>query len=200
MVVAPKEKLVVIEDVVVDVVDSKAVEVDVVEVVAAEDVVVHSVDAKITTAAAAVTTIQTEDTTITQLAILDLVAMLDTTTTSNHKQLVAIMVVVMAVVMEQTRVNSKGDGIKTKVVVVETDTSPTRSISKAYPTPREHFVFTCVLQNNVARTVVVNTPCTERSLPYIPIVEKLAALYTLYTVALSGACYLNVYHFLMQGF
>merc|ERR1712183_702485 len=101
--------------------------------------VVHSVDAKTTiTTVAAVTTIQTEeDTTITQPAILDSVAMLATTTTNNHKQLVAIMVVVM----EPTRVNNnKGDGIKTKVV--ETDTSLTRSISKAYPTLRENFVFT----------------------------------------------------------
>merc|ERR1712168_649499 len=121
-----------------------------------------------------------EDTTITQQAILDLVAMLDKTTTSNHKQLVAIMVVVTAVVMEQTRGNNKGDGIKTKVVVVETDTSPTRSISKAYQTPREDFVFTYVLQNNADRTVVVNTPCTERSLPYIPIVEKLFCTHTVH--------------------
>merc|ERR1712062_620027 len=95
-------------------------------------------------------TIQMEDTTITQQAILDLVAM---------------PVVVMAVVMEQTRVNNKGGGIKTKEVE-ETDTSPTRSSRKAYPTsstPREDFVFTYVLQNIVDRTVVVvNTPCTER--------------------------------------
>merc|ERR1712062_253027 len=106
--------------------------------------------------AVAVTTIQMEeDTTITQQAILDLVAMLDTTTTSNHKQLVAIMVVDMAVVMEQTRVSNKGGGIKTKVVV-ETDTSPTRCNLKGLPnsTPREDFVFTYVLQKNVDRTVV----------------------------------------------
>ena len=105
----------VIEDVVADVVGFKVV-------VAAVDVVVHSVVVK--------TTVTTEDTMITQQAIQDLVAMLDTLTTSNHKQLVAITAVVLAVVMEQTRVNNKGGGIKTEVV--ETDTSLTRSIQVCF--------------------------------------------------------------------